>query len=227
MKEVSAVAEISETKNIEAGNYRKIKPEGDITPAESRSFIKGLFEADSRNAESKESIKAYYNETVGDAKVYRDDNGVIYRKGNELVPDCKYEKNTYTYRTDSEGRIKSAGGMLHIKEHDGRMLITDSLHDIGKGDEREGDDRGHIIGDQFGGSNGLENMIPQDADINRKDFKQFEGMLAKEVKDGKNVKVRVEPRYDGASHRPTELVVTYTIDGDTSIRIFPNERRTD
>ena len=93
---------------------------------------------------------------------------------------------------------------------------------IGKGDEREGDDRGHLIGDQFDGSNGLENMIPQDAIVNRNDFKNFENSLAREVKDGKVVEYKVEPVYEDGSRRPLAIVVTYSIEGEESIRIFPN-----
>ena len=86
-----------------------------------------------------------------------------------------------------------------MKDREGRLPIRDSLEDIGKGDQREGDDRGHLIGDQFDGSNGLENMVPQDAEINRKDFKDFENELAKQVKDGKEVNTKIEPVYEGDS----------------------------
>lgn len=98
------------------------------------------------------------------------------------------------------------------------------MEDIGKGDQKETDDRGHLIGDQFNGSNGMENMIPQDSDINRKDYKALETELAKEVAAGKEVYVKVEPIYEGDSHRPVAVMVTYTIDGEESVRVFPNER---
>ena len=100
----------------------------------------------------------------------------------------------------------------------------DSMEDIGKGDQKETDDRGHLSGDQFNGSNGMENMIPQDSDINRKDYKALETELAKEVAAGKEVYVKVEPIYEGDSHRPVAVMVTYTIDGEESVRVFPNER---
>ena len=71
---------------------------------------------------------------------------------------------------------------------------------------------------------GMENMIPQDSDINRKDYKALETELAKEVAAGKEVYVKVEPIYEGDSHRPVAVMVTYTIDGEESVRVFPNER---
>ncbi len=155
---------------------------------------------------------------------YYDDNGKLYRVGNELLPFSEYEFNGYKYKTDEYGRIISAEGTLHLKDREGRLPIKDSMENIGKGDQREGDERGHLIGDQFDGSNGLENMIPQDADINGKDFRNFENELAKNVKDGKEVEVKVEPVYEdeSSSRRPVAVVVTYSINGVENVRIFPN-----
>ena len=153
---------------------------------------------------------------------YYDDNGNLYRTGDELLPNNKYEINGYSYETDDKGRITLVEGILHIKDREGRLTIGDSIETIGKGDQKEGDDRGHLIGDRFNGSNGLENMIPQDADINRKDYRNFENELAKEVKDGKDVYVNIEVIYSEDSRRPEALVVNYSIDGKESTRMFTN-----
>ena len=153
---------------------------------------------------------------------YYDDNGNLYRIGDDLLPNNKYEINGYSYETDDKGRIILVEGILHIKDRDGRLIIGDSIETIGKGDQKDGDDRGHLIGDQFDGSNRLENMIPQDADINRKDYRNFENELAKEVKDGKKVYVNIEVIYSGDSRRPEALVVNYSIDGKESMRVFTN-----
>ena len=159
-----------------------------------------------------------------DAQPHYDDNGNLYRVGNELLPNAEYVVNGYKYATDSNGRIIKAEGQLHLKNHDGKLPIKDSIEDISKGDHKTTDDRGHLIADQFGGSNGLENMIPQDASINRGAYKQFEQELAKEVKSGKNVSVSIEPVYNGDSHRPSALAVSYGIDGREGVRIFSNEK---
>ena len=175
--------------------------------------------------DNSESEKTYPCQEEIDGKVYYyDDNGTLYRIDNDLIPNSQYEINGYKYTTDDMGRIISAEGTLKMKNRDGRLPIRDSIEDIGKGDQKEGDDRGHLIGDQFDGTNGLENMIPQDADINRNDFKNFENELANEVKAGKTVEVKVEPIYDGDSRRPDAIVVTYKIDGVESVRIFPNNK---
>ncbi len=188
-------------------------------------FLAKLDDYDSgEEGQENDEIQNPRQEVIDGEIHYYDDNGILYRVGNELKPNNEYEINGYKYKTDDLGRIISAEGKLHLKEREGRQTIKDSIEDIGKGDEKEGDDRGHLIGDQFDGSNGLENMIPQDADINRKDFRKFENELASEVKKGKNVEVQIEPIYEGDSMRPSALVVTYTIDGETNIRIFPNDK---
>ena len=160
---------------------------------------------------------------TNELKKYFDDNGNLYRIGDDLLPNNKYEINVYSYETDDKGRITLVEGILHIKDREGRLTIGDSIETIGKGDQKDGDDRGHLIGDQFNGSNRLENMIPQDANINRKDYRNFENELAKEVKEGKEVYVKVEVIYSEDSRRPIALNVNYSIDGKENIRIFPND----
>lgn len=159
---------------------------------------------------------------ANELKRYFDDNGNMYRNGDDLLPNNKYEINGYNYETDDKERITSVEGKLYIKDREERLTIKDSIETIGKGDQKEGDDRGHLIGDRFNGSNGLENMIPQDADINRKDYRNFENELAKEVKDGKEVYVKIEVIYSEDSRRPEALVVNYSIDGKESTRVFKN-----
>jgi hypothetical protein len=214
----------------EVNEFKQIKPEEGMTVEKARNFWDSMFSKEGSNTaeqgETQDISKNkddYPKEKVVDGiTYYYDDNGKLYRVGNELHANTTYEMNGYKYKTDDQGRIISAEGTLHLKDREGRLPIKDSIENIGKGDQQEGDDRGHLIGDQFDGSNGLENMIPQDANINRNDFKNFENELAKEVKDGKEVKVKIEPVYDGDSRRPSAIVVTYSIDGEESVRVFPN-----
>ena len=163
-----------------------------------------------------------YQETKDGKTYYYDDNGKLYRIDDDLLPNSEYELNGYKYTTDEKGRIVHVEGNLHMKDREGRLPIKDSLESIGKGDEKPTDDRGHLIGDQFDGSNGLENMVPQDADINRTDFRNFEKELADKVKEGKEVKVEIDVVYDEDSRRPSAIIVKYTIDGEEHVKIFPN-----
>lgn len=223
MGEISNDTEVRETKNPESENYKEIKPDESDATDKAKTFFDDLFSSEI-DADDGDEPANPHQEVIDGKTYYYDDNGKLYRVGNELAPNSSYEINGYRYETDSLGRITSAEGTLHMKDRDGRLNIRDSIEDIGKGDQQEGDDRGHLIGDQFDGSNGLENMIPQDAEINRNDFKNFENELAKEVKDGKEVTVKIEPVYSGDSRRPDAIVVTYSIDGEQSVRIFPNNR---
>lgn len=201
----------------------------DMTVEEAKEFWKEIFSKeiipireDDMGPDAEPAKEYPRQEVIDGVSYYYDDNDNLYRIGNELQPNTTYEMNGYKYQTDDQSRIISAEGTLRIKDREGRLSIKDSIEDIGKGDERETDDRGHLIGDQFDGSNGLENMIPQDANINRNDYKKFENQLAKEVKDGKEVKVKVEPIYESDSRRPDAIAVTYSIDGEENVRIFPN-----
>lgn len=220
--------EVSEVKNPENNNYKEIKPENGTTPGEARFFWDTTFEKEDESEETSqetsegEAPENPHTEIKDGETYYYDDNGKLYRVGKELAPNSEYELNGYKYKTDEKGRIISAEGNLHLKNREGRLKIRDTIDDIGKGDQKEGDDRGHLIGDQFDGSNGLENMIPQDADINEKDFRNFENELADEVRAGKEVYMKVEPIYEGDSRRPVAIVVTYSIDGEESVRVFPN-----
>lgn len=229
MSEVSGgKQDIGEVKNPEKNNYKEIIPENGTTIGEARFFWDSILEKENKSEEeSLETSKSEtpenpHSDTREGETYYYDDNGKLYRVGKELAPNSEYVINGYSYKTDEKGRIVSAEGTLHLKNREGRLNIRDSIEDIGKGDQKEGDDRGHLIGDQFDGSNGLENMIPQDANINRNDFKNFENELADSVREGKEVYVKNEPIYEGNSQRPVVIVVTYKLDGEEGVRVFPN-----
>lgn len=218
MKEVKAT-ETLEVKMPKSENYKEIKPETNITPTEAREIINSKFsEMEKDNTEKDEQ----HGGEVKDEKQQYDDNGNMYCKGNELLPNNRYELNGYKYETDDKGRIISAEGKLQVKNHEGRRTIEPSKHDIGKGDERETDDRGHLVGDRFNGSEKIGNFVSQDSNINQKDFAKLENKLAAEVNLGKDVRAKVEPIYDGDSNRPAAISYTYSIDGKISQVIFPN-----
>lgn len=154
-------------------------------------------------------------------KEYRDDNGEVYRIGNELLPNNVYVENGYTYLTDSEGRVKSAEGQLQLSEEP-RKQISDSMETIGKGDQKEGDQKGHLIGDRFGGGNGLENIVAMDGRVNQSDYKRIENTCAKALESGHEVHLKVVPKYDKSSSRPTSFRITYTIDGEKTVATIKN-----
>lgn len=176
-------------------------------------------ETDTENPVNRDANSTY---KIDGIKYETDDNGNTYKKDNELLQNTEYEINGYKYSTDEQGRPISAEGTLHLKDAD-RAKKTINENNIGGEDKRDTDDRGHMIGDQFDGSNGLDNLIPMDANLNRGEYKALENKLAQSVKDGKNVEMKVEPIYEGDSKRPSEIAVTYTIDGEKTVQVFKNE----
>lgn len=212
--------ESKENSQREVSEYQDIRPEGDDSVEDAKAYWDKVYE--SMNADDAEVINP--RQEVIDGKVnYFDDNGVLYRIENDLVPNNQYEMKGYKYSTDEKGRIKSAEGLLHMRDPDYERNMEAVRHYEGQ-DYREGDDRGHLIGHQFGGSDRLENLVPQDAHINQNDFRIFELALAERVKDNDTVIVLIEPIYDGDTNRPSDIVVTYSINGVEDIRIFPNEK---
>ncbi len=232
MNEVKT-SEITEFKEIP---YQKIKPKTELTAEKAREFLdkkisEGLSVSKNHvdknsTVEPSKDIEAYPMVVFENGhNKYYDDNGNLYRVDKELLPNSEYTINGYDYKTDEKGRIIEAGGKLRMKKHTGYKSIKDSLNDIGKGDENEKtDDKGHLVGDQFGGINRLENAVAQDATINRVDYKRLEDRLADRVKNGDDVRVLIEPVYEGDSNRPAAISFTYSINGDVSIQIFPNRK---
>ena len=88
------------------------------------------------------------------------------------------------------------------------------MDDVGKGFEIVLDERGHIIGARFGGSNGLENIIPQNRNLNRKAYRSLEESWAKALKEGKSVSVDIELIYPENSFRPDKFRIKYRINGE-------------
>lgn len=162
------------------------------------------------------------NYFVDGVKCSTDDLGKVYRVGDDLVPDTTYEINGYRYATDSKGRITSSEGLLHLKTHEDRLTIHDTMEKIGKGFQQLFDDRGHLIGDRFDGSAGMENIVAMNAEVNRGAYANIEWRCADALKQGKEVFYKVEPVYEGSSHRPSAFVITDIIDGEETVTFLRN-----
>lgn len=150
----------------------------------------------------------------------RDDKGKVFRVENDLVKNNTFVINGYTYQTDNQGRTMSVHGKLTLApKHDRAM---EDMYVVGKGDQKETDDRGHLIGHQFNGSDSLENLVPQDYKINRGEYKKLEESLASLVRTGHEVYVDIRPVFPPDSRRPFCIVYRYTVNGETRTRLFPN-----
>ncbi|MGN0576233.1 MAG: DNA/RNA non-specific endonuclease [Ruminococcus sp.] len=210
--------EVKEVINPSAENFKNIKPENEMTSHEVAEFWKSEFHDQSEQAKADDTASV---ETTGSSEYY-DDNGTKYREGDSLLPNTQFEIRGYQYETDDQGRVVSAEGQLRMRD----PSYEREMEDVRKIDGQEyktTDDRGHLIGHQFDGSDKLENLVPMDAKLNQGDFVKLENTLADAVKDGVDVRLRVEPVYEGNSTRPSEFRVTYSIDGDKDAVVFKNE----
>ena len=87
-------------------------------------------------------------------------------------------------------------------------------HNANTPDKVKGQDHaGHLIGDRFGGSPNLDNLVSQHKDVNLSAYKVLENKWAEAIKSGKNVKIQMQIEYAAGTRRPTRFVGHYWIDG--------------
>jgi DNA/RNA non-specific endonuclease len=80
-------------------------------------------------------------------------------------------------------------------------------------------ERGHIIGNQFSGHGGRENLVPLYWDVNQRFHKEFENEVASLVRNkGKVVEYSVEIIYGDHPSIPTELVCIAKVDGKVRLK---------
>ena len=87
------------------------------------------------------------------------------------------------------------------------------------------DDAGHIIGKQFGGSGGKQNIFPQDFHVNRGSFAQFEGQVADFVDLHGSSKITVEFEYDLGVSTTRPIAVIYHVEAPNGEKMEPQKFR--
>ena len=140
--------------------------------------------------------------------------------GKSLRPNIQYKAGEfeYLYKTDEAGRlIQFKTDNLQLTERDKRLR-----HNPNTPGKQEGDQAAHLAADRFGGSPELANLVSQSSHVNLSTYKKLENEWAKAIKEGKNVQVEVNVIYEGASKRPSEFVISHTIDGKTTTTIIAN-----
>ena len=147
-----------------------------------------------------------------------DDNGSIYMEREEdgqfrPMPDRHYQSRGYSYVTDEKGRIVHAEGRLRLKDGERKPLNAVVA------DMQAGDQRGHIVGDQFDGSNKNDNLAAQLGTVNQGAYKALENSLAVLVRNGHEVQARFELLYADDTRRPSCTTVGYSVDGDDEITV--------
>ena len=141
---------------------------------------------------------------------------IPFDKTGKLKSSIKYQTGefNYNYETDELGRISNWNTEnLQLTQREKRLN-----HVAKTPGKLKGDHAGHLAGDRFGGSPKLDNMVSQSQHVNLSDYRKIENIWAQAIKQGKEVAVNVEVRYDKNGLRPTEFIVEYIIDGDATIQ---------
>ena len=134
-----------------------------------------------------------------------------YLVNGKLKPNSKYVtgEHDYIYKTNNDGLITNARtDNLQLKTHDGRLIHNPNT--LGK---LEGDHAGHLIGDRFGGSSELDNLVSQAKEVNLSEYRVIENQWAKAIENGQKVSVDIDINYSLGGVRPDSFDVTYIIDG--------------
>ena len=111
MPEIGIPMEVKDIKKLQGDNeFKQIRPEEGTSFQEAKDFWDHLF--DEGEGVAQKEIKENW-ETFDDVEKmdlqnpdeqdYYDDNGKLYRSGNELMPNNEYEINGYQYKTGENG----------------------------------------------------------------------------------------------------------------------------
>lgn len=146
-----------------------------------------------------------HKETVEKVVSYLKEMEVPFKTGKTWTSDAIYRETP-----DMIERRRSEGCITVEMEAAAFFAVSHYYH------------RGHLIADRFNGSGELENLVPMEGKLNKGDYAKLEDTLAEAVKDGADVRMKVEPVYSGNLSRPDEFRVSYTIDGDKEIVVFKN-----
>lgn len=136
----------------------------------------------------------------------------IFDDSGNLKPNIRYKTGEfeYFYETDSDGRIsKFETDNLQLTERKSRLP-----HNSNTPGKIKGDHAGHIVGDRFGGSPDIDNLVSQASNVNLSKYKRIENHWAREIKKGKTVTVNIVVDYEKDSLRPKAFHIEYTIDGE-------------
>lgn len=143
-----------------------------------------------------------------------------FDEAGNLKPNIQYKSGEYgySYETDEMGRInKFETEDLQLTNRTERLD-----HNPNTPGKADGDHAGHLAGDRFGGSPELDNLVSQSSNVNLSQYKKIENQWATAIKDGKQVKVKVDVEYTGDSLRPSKFNIQYEIDGDSFISSILN-----
>ncbi len=215
----------------------KLTPENGIYGVTEVIKANGMMERIGKN-EFDHTFKEYFTsdgailkrrEALGGGNVattYFDDYGTAYLKdvrrcvnngvqkvSSTLMPDTTIVKNNFTATTDLFGRpVFNKISDLKIRpESEARQSLSKIIRDSAY---KEGDHRGHIIADSFGGPASLENVVAQMGEVNQGKIAQVENIVRDLKNQGHKVDLEVNTKYVGSDKRPSSFEYKITVDGE-------------
>lgn len=135
-----------------------------------------------------------------------------------------------TVQRDNQGRITDVYAVLNPRpaKYNGTDPTPNAVQYI-RQHGKQGDDAGHIVARQHGGSGGLDNTFAQNSQVNQDPrriygWRDLEDNIAKAINRGDRVSVWFQFFYDDVQfiNRPSRIMYSYTINGAFNARVFPN-----
>ena len=122
-----------------------------------------------------------------------------------------FTKNGYKYDLDDKGRVLKVGGNLKLNKSQARN--QNAQRNAGGKDRLPDDQGGHFIGRRFEGPKDEVNHFAQNGNFNNSSYRKLENSWERMLKDKKDVRIEITPKYTGDSLRPDTLKVKQWIDG--------------
>lgn len=137
------------------------------------------------------------------------------RAANNAIPNTIYEHGTYRWTTDDAGRVIKAEGRVDFDAAGRNQSLQRQIGNEG----RDTDVGFHLIADSFNGPTNRLNVVPGNGkpigdgvpNLNTGAFQQFENRIRDLNNSGRDVEIRVEPKYtDGnTTSRPDTFDAYY------------------
>lgn len=143
------------------------------------------------------------------------------------MPNAKYIVDKAQYFTDDAGRVvKTTFSIDKTHVTAPNLYNPKDITAIGKlKGGLAGDDGGHLLGNNFGGSSSVLNIVPMKSSVNRTgEFRELERLWEAAAKEGKTINTEIKLKYPaGTSERPEWIEVIYHVDGKKYTKLISNQ----
>ena len=110
-----------------------------------------------------------------------------------------FTKNGYKYHLDDKGRVIKVEGNLQLNKSQTRN--QNAQRNAGGKDRLPADQGGHFVGRRFDGPTDEMNHFAQNGNFNNSAYRKPENSWERMLKDKKDVRIEISPKYTGDSLR--------------------------